>query len=399
MSLANTSTSYGRISRSFHWLIALGIAVMIPLGWIAHWWSFDTESQLAVKALLFSVHKTVGIAIFVIALARILWALTQPRPAPLHPERRAETALAEAVHWTLYASLVLVPLTGWIEHAATEGFAPILWPLGQDLPLVPNSPALAETFAGLHFLFQWVLTGALVLHIAGAVKHAAVDRDDTLARMARGRSAGRATAHGAGIAPAVLSLAVWAAVIAGGAAAGYFTEDEREAPALAQVDSAWQVEEGALGLRVSQMGSAVEGRFTDWTADIDFTRRDAPGKAGEVTVQVSVPSLELGSVTSQALGPDFFAAETHPTATFSADIMQVADGYEAQGTLALKGAEVPLTLPFTLMLEDDRAEMSGRATLDRRDFGIGENMTDPEQLGFEVAVIVELTARRADPAQ
>ena len=43
----------------------------------------------------------------------------------LHPDRKTETLLAEIVHWLLYGSLILVPLSGWIHHAATEGFAPI----------------------------------------------------------------------------------------------------------------------------------------------------------------------------------------------------------------------------------------------------------------------------------
>ena len=41
---------------------------------------------------------------------------------------------------------------------------------------------------------------------------------------------------------------------------------------------------------------------------------------GAVEVIVSIPSLTLGSVSSQAMGPDFFDAETHPTAIFAADI-------------------------------------------------------------------------------
>src|SRR5690606_31615436 len=122
--------------------------------------------QMALKVQVFSVHKTLGLAALTVALARIGWALTQARPAPVHPDRRAETLLAEAVHWTLYGAMVLVPVTGWIEHAATEGYAPILWPLGQGLPLVPKSPALAMTMAGVHHVLAWVLIGSIALHVA-----------------------------------------------------------------------------------------------------------------------------------------------------------------------------------------------------------------------------------------
>ena len=397
MPLSNTATSYGSLARTFHWLIALGILMMIPLGWIAHLAPMQDADQIALKTALFSTHKTLGVAIFLLALGRILWAIVQPRPVPLHPERRAETTLAEAVHWALYAALVIVPLSGWIEHAATDGFAPIWWPFGQDLPFVPNDPALAETFATVHFLAQWLLVGALVLHVAGAIKHAVLDRDATLRRMARGAPAGRPGARHGGAAPAVLALAAWIAVLGGGAAAGYFTTDERgETPALEAAASDWQVEEGTLSISLVQMGSEVTGSFADWTAAISFEPQDAPGKAGEVEVTISIPSLTLGSVTSQALGADFFAADDFPTASFRADIVNAADGYEAQGALSLKGAEIPVSLPFSLTLDGDTAKMEGRTTLDRRNYGIGDNMADPGQLSFEVEVLVELTATRSD---
>ena len=149
MPATNTTARYGSVAKTFHWLTALGILAVIPLGIIANDLPYDTAEQLADKAWLFSLHKTVGVTLFFVALARILWALSQPKPAPLHPDRGVETLLAEIVHWLLYGSLVLVPLSGWVHHAATEGFAPIWWPFGQNLPLVPESLTLSETAAGL----------------------------------------------------------------------------------------------------------------------------------------------------------------------------------------------------------------------------------------------------------
>ena len=150
----NTVSTYGWVERVFHWAIALLIPTAIVLGVIAHGLAYDTDAALARKALLFSLHKSVGLTILAVALARIAWALSQPRPRPLHPDRRAETFLAGLVHWLLYGSLVLVPMLGWATHAATEGFAPIPWPFGQSLPFVPRDPALAETLATLHMVLS-----------------------------------------------------------------------------------------------------------------------------------------------------------------------------------------------------------------------------------------------------
>ena len=190
MTLTNTTTRYGSVTKTLHWLTALLILALIPSGIIANHLPYDTAEELAKKAQLFSIHKTLGVTLFTVALIRILWALTQSKPAALHPERRGETFLADLVHWLLYGSLVLVPLTGWIHHASTEGFAPILLPIGQNLPFVPKSETLAGITASLHIIFERVLVFALLLHIVGAVKHHVIDKDITLKRMWYGDAEG-----------------------------------------------------------------------------------------------------------------------------------------------------------------------------------------------------------------
>ncbi|MFN3211172.1 MAG: YceI family protein, partial [Roseovarius sp.] len=141
-----------------------------------------------------------------------------------------------------------------------------------------------------------------------------------------------------------------------------------ETATLEAVESDWQVQEGTLDITVSQMGSDVSGSFADWTAEIAYSEEpDTDGKHGDVTVTVSIPSLTLGSVTDQAMGPDYFAAETHPTATFTADIMAREDGHVADGTLTIKDQSVPVKLPFTLAIDGDTATASGALSVDRRD--------------------------------
>lgn len=402
----NTSDRYGLVHRTFHWTIALGILAMIPLGIVANEMAYDTSEALARKATLFSIHKTLGVLILFVALARIAWAVAQPKPAHLHPERRAETWLAETVHWLLYGSLVLVPLSGWVSHSASEGFAPIWWPLGQSLPIVPKSEAVYATASALHIVFERVLVLSLVLHVAGALKHHLWDRDATLRRMALGEPAapkaarsGRGTALAA---PAAAVVVVAAAVGVGGALGLYgadarATETATLAPLDAPVASGWTVDEGTLAIAVTQLGSTVSGSFSDWTAAIDY---DEATGSGDVEVVVNIVSLTLGSVTDQALGTDFFSAEAFPRATFAAAIVPAPQGAEgshiAEGTLSLRGAEVPVALPFDLTVEGDRASAEGIVTVDRRDFAIGESYADPGTLAFEVVIDVALEAVRSE---
>jgi cytochrome b561/polyisoprenoid-binding protein YceI len=401
MSASNTATHYGSVARTLHWITALLILTAIPLGWYANQMPYATGDELAAKARLFSLHKTVGVSVFCIAVVRILWAFTQARPEPMHPDRVWETRLAELVHWTLYLSLIIVPLSGWIHHAATDGFAPILWPFGQDLPFVPTSETLAGTAATMHWLFTKILVVSVMLHICGALKHALIDRDHTLARMAAGRHAppqARGVSHSR--APMFAALGIYAvgAGVAWAMAGAAPEAVETAPPTVAETtDTAgnWQVSEGTLGFSVKQLGSDVSGTFAAWTADITFDPVTTDGKHGDVTVVIDMASLTLGSVTDQAKGPDFFDVANHPQATFTATILPAGEGsYVADGTLDLRGVTAPLQLPFSLVLNGDTATMTGLATIDRRTFGMGASYADESSVGFNAAVTVNLTAAK-----
>lgn len=390
MPLANTISRYGGVAKCLHWLIALLVLTAIPLGLFANGLPHDSDAALAFKTRIFSLHKTLGVAIFLTALLRLLWAMTQVKPAPLHAARRVETFLAEAVHWSLYLSLLAVPLSGWLQHAATTGFAPILWSFGQSLPFVPKDPRLAELFAALHGVFTKVLAASILLHLLGALKHALLDRDATLRRMWFGSvtlpEPGRQRPSRA---PLAAALAIWLAALAFGLARAPEISAPSDGGVVPAEGAGWQVSEGTLAITVRQIGAKVDGRFAAWTAAIEF---DPETGRGDVEVQIDIASLTLGSVTLQALGPEFLDAGAHPVARFRASIRPEDGMFFAEGMLTLRGVDLPVTLYFRLDFDGKTARMEGETRLDRRDFGIGARFADESQIGFPVDVSVRLTA-------
>ncbi|MCB4379098.1 cytochrome b, partial [Synechococcus sp. MU1644] len=258
MALANTADRYGSLSKTFHWLTALLILTLFPLGLVANNMAYELQSMsapaddlVARTAWLFSLHKTLGVTVFFVALLRILWALNQPKPGLLHPDRKLESLAAETVHWLLYGSLVVVPLSGWIHHAAASGFAPIWWPFGQTLPLVPKSEAVAAAMGGAHWVLTKVLGVALLLHIGGALKHHVIDKDATLRRMWFGRTdVPRTCPEHKNAAPITAALALWALALSGGAALGVYAPhgDGIAVAELEEVQSDWQVQDGTLAI-------------------------------------------------------------------------------------------------------------------------------------------------------
>lgn len=392
----NTTLRFGGVAKTLHWLTAFLIITMLLLGIIASKWSFDTSDALATKGLLFSIHKTLGLMTFVVAILRITWAIIQPRPASLPIDSELQHFAASTVHWALYGALVLVPLTGWMHHAATSGFAPIYWPFGQTLFFVPQSAVWAAVLGKLHLAFNIVLVTSLALHVAGALKHHVIDRDATLKRMLPGQvdlpENMKPDSFHKG--PMVMAVAIWAGAACVAVGLGLAKpETTPTAAALRAVQSDWTVENGTLSIIVDQFGQSVTGTFADWTAEIEFTETGIDGKHGDVNVVISIPSLTLGGVTNEALAADFLNAEGFATATYTGVIVADGDeGYTVDGTLTLVGQSVPLPLPFDLMLDEGAATASGATSLDRRDYGIGQTYPDDSTVGFGVQIMFDLVA-------
>ncbi|MCA0042821.1 cytochrome b/b6 domain-containing protein [Celeribacter litoreus] len=402
--LTNTPTRYGAAARFFHWAIALLILFDLALGLIGEATPRNADTVARLQTI-YSVHKTLGVTVLFLAILRVIWAMTQPKPVPLHPDRKAETHLAEFVHWALYGAIFVMPLSGWITHAAESGFAPILWPFGQGLPFVPKSESVAHAAGAVHGLSAWIIYITVGLHVAGALKHAIIDRDGLLARMLKGRDAGEAggRVHASRVIP-LAAVLLWGAGIAMPLTLPeppeptVETEEvEREASVVPETSPEmqsdlpiWTVEEGSLGITVAQMGAPVEGSFANWNAQIAY---DPKSGAGEVSVMIDTTSLSLGTVTEQAKGPEFFNTGAFASATFAGDITRV-DGtaHEAVGTLTLVGQEVPVTLTFDLTIDGDTATMVGATSLDRRDYGIGSGYEDESTVGYSVEVATALTA-------
>lgn len=394
----NTVTRYGALARFFHWSIAVLILIDLALGLIGENTPRNAETAGMLQTL-YSVHKTIGISVLMLAVLRVLWAIVQPKPVPVHPERKGETLLAETMHWALYGAIFVMPLSGWVMHSAETGFAPILWPFGQNLPFVPKSEDIAHLAGAVHGLSAWIVYITVGLHVLGALKHALIDRDGVLARMTKGAEAGEPAHHRFAGLPPLVAVVIWGAVLG-----TPFVLSGAEHPAdTAVVETAvaaetqastdlpvWVVEDGTLGITVAQMGAPVEGGFGAWTAAIAY---DEDSGTGHVTVQIDIASLSLGTVTQQALGAEFFNVDSYSSASFEGEISRLDGGqHQAEGTLTLVGQTVPVVLAFDLTVEGDTATMRGTTHLDRRDFGIGAGYKDESTVGFTVDVTTELTA-------
>jgi cytochrome b561 len=86
----------------------------------------------------------------------------------------------------LYVLMLAIPVSGWIYSSAT-GVSVVYLGLVPLPDLVPKDREAAKTLLLLHQSLNSLLAFVVSVHIAAALKHHFVDRDDVLVRMLPGR--------------------------------------------------------------------------------------------------------------------------------------------------------------------------------------------------------------------
>lgn len=360
MTLRNTSARWGTIAQLLHWLIVALIAIQATLGLTGRLLPLGVD-----KVAVLARHKSIGITILGLASLRLLWRWLNPTP-PLPSNLKAyERLLAHCTHSTLYVLLFAMPFTGWMMSSA-RGF-PVSWFSVYQLPdLVPKSETLYDAMVTTHAALAIALALTVALHIAGALKHHLVLKDDILRRMLPFGRITLVVAAGALLMPA----AARAAGTSYSAIAG----------------------QSSLTYAFIQAGAENQGRFKSFTVAFDPA-------AGRLDVSVDMHSYDTGDQQRNDTlgGSDLFDVAQYPQSHFSASrIDRTATGYEATGSLTLRGVTRTITIPFTWRTATVRGHtvgyLSGHATLQRLAFGVGQGQwKSTEWLGNTVTVTYSLT--------
>ncbi|MBB5707889.1 cytochrome b [Sphingopyxis panaciterrulae] len=155
---------------ALHWLTALLVVAQVTVGF-----TFAGMERGPARGDLFTVHKSIGATILILALVRLAWRLLHP-PPPFPTELpRWERVASVWAHRAFYLLLILLPLTGLMAvSGGAEADGRTSTPLlgGIPLPLIPGiSEDAGERLGGAHELLVFITLAILVLHVAAALKH------------------------------------------------------------------------------------------------------------------------------------------------------------------------------------------------------------------------------------
>ncbi len=168
---------YGTVARLFHWITALLVFLMIPVG-IA----MTSQGFESIGNQLYIFHKGTGSVLLVLVALRILWKVTH-RERPLHGGVPSiQRRIAGTTHWILLILLLVMTVSGYIRTVG-EGFPiELLNALGIP-PLIEENVELARTMSVVHKFSAYLLAALIAAHIGAAVHHAVIARDGIMGRI------------------------------------------------------------------------------------------------------------------------------------------------------------------------------------------------------------------------
>ena len=174
MSLTNTLTEYGTISKIFHWLSAAVLIIQIPLGFYLVDMDFS-EKRLTVESL----HVALGISIFYLTLFRLIYKTINPTPSLQKSIFIGQKLIAKLNHYLLYISILTITISGALKKLYN----------GEELDIffskieIKDNFELADIFYEIHIIGNFTLIGLITLHILAVIIHKLFFKENLLKRI------------------------------------------------------------------------------------------------------------------------------------------------------------------------------------------------------------------------
>jgi len=171
------STHYTRTAKGLHWVMAILLIGLLALGFYMHDLPLSPE-----KLQLYSWHKWAGVTAFLLVLVRLAWRVAHRPPALPASMPKLMQLAAHAGHLALYLLMLAMPLSGWLMSSA-KGFQTVWFGILPIPDLLEKNKELGAQLAEVHEALAILFILTLLAHIAAALKHHFIDKDDILTRI------------------------------------------------------------------------------------------------------------------------------------------------------------------------------------------------------------------------
>jgi len=175
--LKNTSAAYGLVAKSFHWILFIMLTIAVIAGN-----TIDSLPKGQEKLEFIGTHKAFGVLILTLVLLRLLWKLINVKPDHVEGVSSTQSFLSDAMHWGLYLLMLAQPLSGLLMSQAA-GYPVKVFGLGTVPTFIEKSKDLGGIFHEAHEIVWILLVIAVTGHVAAALHHHFIAKNETLKRM------------------------------------------------------------------------------------------------------------------------------------------------------------------------------------------------------------------------
>ena len=175
--MKDTASRFGPISQGLHWLTVALFAAQFSIAFYA-----DGLPRGLEKLEWYGRHKSIGVTVLALVLLRLIWRRMNEKPTLPASMPRWEQILAHGTQHMLYLIMVAMPISGLVmSWSANYPVSVYGW---FTLPnMVAPDEALKEAMVVVHEVIAWMIIVLLSLHVAGALRHHFMLKDDVLRRM------------------------------------------------------------------------------------------------------------------------------------------------------------------------------------------------------------------------
>jgi cytochrome b561 len=179
--IRNTTSSWGAVSRWFHWILGAAIIGMIAYGW----WMNHIPVR-ADRLFYRSIHADIGYLLLLLMALRLIWRGVNPTPALPADTPRWEWIAARVNHGALYLATFLVAMLGWAMAGARAPDYSRWFGLFDVPQFTSVDKAAGRSYEEFHIYGAYALLALIVIHVAAAGWHHLIRRDRVAMRMVGG---------------------------------------------------------------------------------------------------------------------------------------------------------------------------------------------------------------------
>lgn len=174
--LKNTETSYGTITKLFHWLSALMICSLIIVGFI-----MSSMQPSPEKFQLYYMHKANGVILLILIILRIIWRLNNKQVKLPSDLSLFVKTCAILTHYLQYVFMLLMPISGILMSTLSGKEIPVFGIF--TVPAFEKNSQLAGIFYKIHVTAVSFFIALIIIHILAALYHHFIRKDEVLIRM------------------------------------------------------------------------------------------------------------------------------------------------------------------------------------------------------------------------